>query len=986
MSAHLFFNSKDGSFNNKLIYENSKSNYNNFRHYSSLIKKNNPKNKYFINTSSNIQKFPHKLRYITTEENFSNNNFCSCVNDQNTLNPNNSNYYKNSQNIPNKYLPSNYKLFNINKNKIYSANLNLRKKLKTINDDNKKENEIYLNNFINSSSDEKIQKRIQSSKGFLRKIDYELEQILSNKNKKKYFTINKNFKNDKYIDTNIHENNYIFEYSTDDYLNDKNKIKKNFYYNTINKDKNINTIYDNNNNIEEKGNYFYNVINDITRKVEFLNTKNNIISDENTMNLLNNEEYYLYKKMDNFFKDNYSIKKFSKSIYDENNGNKYLLPLFNNKIIIQNHPHANKNKKNKSEKKNLNDKFSKYKLIQLNTNNNITINEHNKRIVKVYILKKSKEKEKKKINILFFPANIEKVLPEFENNKKDNNLSYDKKNIIKIYHKRKKRENEILIGKNKNNKNEIRKSLINMNVKKGNNLDNFIIENTRIINDEYINNIKPIPKKKDIFQYENDFKKNNTININQKWNYKFYTNKKYTKNNSEENKNITWDEKDFNQENDISKINKYKNKNKNKINKNQKLKENNKLLNQKDDDDDDDYGNIKTNENKEEKKQNKKEILDNYEKKKRESRLMREKMKHYNEVQKYLRLPPNQKNFGMNKNININNKNGKKLDLKDFNINEDDENSSDISISLDIVKEEEKLKELKKISLSNNLILKKNIEIEEKKLVARIEKKKSKTVKFLFQYIKRNIKETIKKESIQNLLTHNEFREIVNLLKIQINKSREITNQDPSKVISPITDDEIVTLLYTEISKEEENINKSANNSKVRKSTYIPEVHLKGKNDKNMHNNMNEIIEEKESEEVLKIKKEREKEKEKLKYMVNEMTLSNELRFHIQETNNKELRERFQTILTQIESYQNLNMSDYVEAIKNNYLLLKEEMNKIISDKEMEDRINGFVSNLDIERNVLESKWNYLNDRLNIIDNRFHTYMEKLDKNKKKEK
>ena len=182
-------------------------------------------------------------------------------------------------------------------------------------------------------------------------------------------------------------------------------------------------------------------------------------------------------------------------------------------------------------------------------------------------------------------------------------------------------------------------------------------------------------------------------------------------------------------------------------------------------------------------------------------------------------------------------------------------------------------------------------------------------------------------------------------------------------------------MLYTGLMKEEENLNKSQKSINPRKSTYIPSVHLKGKNEEKKENKKEE---EKESEEVIKIKREREKEKEKLKIMVNEMTLSNELRFHIQETNNKELRERFQTLLSQIESYQNLNMTEYVEAIKNNYLLLKEEMNKILSDKEMEDRINGFVTNLDIERNVMESKWNYLSNKLTIIDNKFMSVLEKL--------
>jgi hypothetical protein len=313
----------------------------------------------------------------------------------------------------------------------------------------------------------------------------------------------------------------------------------------------------------------------------------------------------------------------------------------------------------------------------------------------------------------------------------------------------------------------------------------------------------------------------------------------------------------------------------------------------------------------------------------------------------------------------------KKLMLEDIENN-------DLSSSFDIEEEEERLKELKKITMSNNLILKKNIEIEEKKLLGRIEKKKDKTIKLLYQYIKRNIKETIKKEHIKSLLTQPEFREAVDLLKTQINKTRELSSEEPNITKNPVTDEEIVDILYTGMTKDMENMQNSQNNTSMRKSTYIPSVYLKGKSVEKK-----EKEEEKESEEVIKIKLEREKEKEKLKIMVNEMTLSNELRFHIQETNNKELKERFQHILAQIESYQNLSMADYVEAIKKNYLLLKEEMNQILSDKKTEDRINGFVTNLDIERNVLESRWYYLSNKLNIIDNKFRSYIEALIDNKK---
>ena len=266
-------------------------------------------------------------------------------------------------------------------------------------------------------------------------------------------------------------------------------------------------------------------------------------------------------------------------------------------------------------------------------------------------------------------------------------------------------------------------------------------------------------------------------------------------------------------------------------------------------------------------------------------------------------------------------------------------------------------------------------------------------MKLLFSYIKHHLKDEIKEgineEKIKKLLSEQEFRETVDLLKVQIDKTKEFSNKDPSKIISPITDDEVIIILYSEIIKEEKMLSQNYNSSKKLKSSYIPRIHLKNQKQKSGIQDKDEKDleeeEEKENIEYIRIKQEREKEKEKLKYMVNEMTLSNELRFHIQETNNKELRERFQSILSQIESYQNLNMADYVEAIKNNYLLLKEEMNKIISDKETEERINGFITNLDIERNVLESKWYYLSSKLNIIDNKFHSYIEGFDNPKTNE-
>ena len=963
MSQPIIVNKEYSTFKTK-----NNNNSNSFRYYSSLIKKNNENNKYIINNSSDIDNNPNKIGYIETESNFSKINACTCINCTNTLNSNINNYYKNLDNSKHGKYSLGYKIFHMDKNsknRFFSAKISNKK--------NNKYNEIYLNNYINSSSDEKISKRIQSSNGFLRKIDFELNQLLSNRTKKEVSTMRKSYNNQKNVNLNFHNNNYIYDYISNDINNKKNIKKQLFFQHNNNKNKDIDDInkkesinlFNSNNNSEKNNNYFKVIINNIIRKVEFLNEKNDNLSDENTMNLLNNEEYYLYKKLNNFFKENYSIKKFSKSIIDEKTGNKYLLPLFNNKIISKynNHKKEKHKNKNKIEKNRLYNDYHNNNLI--NEINNIeNKNKPNKKIVTVYAKNKSYEQKSKKLNVLIYPSNID-ILPEKINKKKKINLSYYK-NKIKIFFNKKKKERDIILNKDKKlnivtNHTKDNSMNMNNNAETTNTLDNFIFESTKKIT---IDNFTPI-KNKIISKNVNESKNNKTVNISKTKHIKKFFDKKYN-NIFDKKKYIINKEKDLYKEHNISKIKRDK---KSSIDKNLKGNKNQQVK-----------GKTLDNLEKEEKEEKTNENFNVNNKDKRKSTLRLNYEKKIRETKRLLKINANLnlKNFQLddNKKNNLieNEKQNRNLIKKKLML-EDNENN-DLSSSFDIEKEEERLKELKKITISNNLILKKNIEIEEKKLLVRIEKKKDKTIKLLYQYINRNIKEAIKKEHIKILLTQSEFREAVDLLKTQINKTRELSSEEPNKVKKPVTDEEIIDILYIGMTKDVENMQNSQNNTSMRKSTYIPYVHLKGKSKEKK-----EKEEEKESEEVIKIKLEREKEKEKLKIMVNEMTLSNELRFHIQETNNKELRERFQTLLSQIESYQNLNMAEYVEAIKNNYLLLKEEMNKIISDKEMEDRINGFVSNLDIERNVLESRWNYLSNKLNIIDNRFHSFLEKLKQN-----
>ena len=237
---------------------------------------------------------------------------------------------------------------NISKYRIFSANvLKNKKRISFFNheNNNKKEAQIYLNGFIDNLLNSNKERRILSSRGFLSRAEINTEKVLKNKNKRlntAYKITNQNcIKN---LDLNLHKNNYKYSYVSME--KNQNLLQKELYYELLRKYK---IVKNNNNqtnliNRTNKEHYLRSIINNITRKVQFLNTKNSILSNENTMNLLNKEEYFLYKKLKEFFKDNCSIKKFSKSIFDSKNGNKYLLPLFNEiNFIYSNIEDKNKN-------------------------------------------------------------------------------------------------------------------------------------------------------------------------------------------------------------------------------------------------------------------------------------------------------------------------------------------------------------------------------------------------------------------------------------------------------------------------------------------------------------------------------------------------------------------------------------------------------------------------------------------------------------------
>ena len=245
----------------------------------------------------------------------------------------------------------------------------------------------------------------------------------------------------------------------------------------------------------------------------------------------------------------------------------------------------------------------------------------------------------------------------------------------------------------------------------------------------------------------------------------------------------------------------------------------------------------------------------------------------------------------------------------------------------------------------------------------------------LYSYLKAHIKDIIEKEKLKKLLENPEFRINFDLLKSQMNQIKKLTNDKSFQ--SSLSDDDIIKMLCDEVNNDSI---KRLDNSKT-KSSYVPLLRLKKKKTQKREK---EEIKEGQKEEEPTSNKSIERENEKLKIMANEITLTNELKQHIRETYNKEYRARLQAILDKLESYQELSDNDYIMAFKNNYSFLREEMNQILRDKEREERINSFMNNLDSERNIFETKWNYCNNKISVMDNKFESSFGKYQNNKNK--
>ena len=295
------------------------------------------------------------------------------------------------------------------------------------------------------------------------------------------------------------------------------------------------------------------------------------------------------------------------------------------------------------------------------------------------------------------------------------------------------------------------------------------------------------------------------------------------------------------------------------------------------------------------------------------------------------------------------------------------------------------------------------------KLMRQNRKKINKYLFEIFQYIAKiaNI-ENFKKEDLTKLLIDKDFRNTFRLLKEQIIRQRELVRdsldpegKDKKKKIY-IKDMEIINYLYKYITdknslfyksiykrikkeqkEEEEKLNKENNYEKMfdmlKKSSKDEiksrQYSLYTRNRKGYaeDNNKKRKFESKKflKKKINRVDLEFISQDEKKRLIMGEINLTNEIRYQISISHDKESKEKFKNLLNKIESLRNLSGDEYVKSLKKNFLMFKDEAEDILKAKEIEERLNGFINDLNDQRNNLKDKQRFIMSLLLIKDNKF---------------
>ena len=294
------------------------------------------------------------------------------------------------------------------------------------------------------------------------------------------------------------------------------------------------------------------------------------------------------------------------------------------------------------------------------------------------------------------------------------------------------------------------------------------------------------------------------------------------------------------------------------------------------------------------------------------------------------------------------------------------------------------------------------------KLMRQNRKKINKYLFEIFQYIAKiaNI-ENFKKEDLTKLLIDKDFRNTFRLLKEQIIRQRELVRdsldpegKDKKKKIY-IKDMEIINYLYKYITDKNSLFYKSI--YKRIKKEQEEENKFEGKNNYDkMFDLLNQSSKDLSKKRVFSLYSKRKREyaedkgsyhkhnskkfvkkkvaggglefisqDEKKKLILSEINLTNEIRYQISIANDKESKEKFKNLLNKIEALRNLSGDEYVKSLKDNFLMFKEEADEILKAKEIEERLNGFIDDLNYQRNNLKDKHKYIMSSMFIKDNKF---------------
>ena len=782
---------------------------------------------------------------------------------------------------------------NINRNRliingkiIHSAKKLKKKKLEI------KKELLYNNIFDFKPETERNEKIIKLEEGFIRKIDYDIKNLINKKNKNKRAKT-ANINNNR-IDQSINDmENYINKFiELQEYnlnYNYKNKFDINNYKSINNIITDINEEQINNKKKDRKKENIIN-IKDIDRKVLFIDNKNNLISKNNILNLLKEEELLIDQKL----KNDYRIKNFSKYIQTKE-GKKILLPILYRNII-------NRNEDNKN-------------IIYKDSKS-------------PFMTSIEKKKEKNHINNLFYTIELKHKLSKpnsseekyYQTTTKNNSINNNKNNnLIYIYN------------------NYLNKNSLNLNQETFNKL---IVINKK----ENKNNLQKrnsMPFKNIYLNFTSKYPYNDIIDISINDN----NNKPNTERKKENNLQSPFKnkfKKGFNK-----RIKSYINEtNKNKIaNTEQNIKENKeinkKLIIKK----------IAKSENKKGKKEKKKKNKKNKEMEKNEenksiisykNKSFKLKNKDLLKIKKYYKNYTNTKNYNNNNNIEESTTENPKNNTNNIN---------NININMNLLYNKYLFNKDKITNIND--ISKENSKEEENSNDNK--KPVNPKIGLLINHIKKILYVEKKKEEIrQRKAKEAELKKSYEFFKQQIEK---VDKMKTSKTKTPLS--------------ELNNSNKEEN--KLRKTIFRSIT-------KN-YNKLN-ILEQIKSKEINDINEEDEnknKNNEKNKLLIEEMKLINEIKFYMSTMDDPENQKKFENLLKQIEKYRKLNEKDYIKLIKESFGNFKYEIEDLFRAKEIEDRINGFVTNLDKEINKVEVKRDFYESLINIIDYKFKSNFEKAD-------